>query len=173
MSGRDRESLERWFGDLPVWLCAEHGFVTRAPGETWQQLLDVDLSWLPRFERLLRGVAAEVPGTLVERKASSVTWHYRQAEPEYGSWRARELLVSIEQLLPGVSAEILVGHRVIEVRARGVSKGMYVNRLFPEGRERTHAVLAIGDDRTDHALMFCWLGLLWRATSVAASERAE
>ena len=152
VSGRDRESLERWFGDVPVWLCAEHGFVVRAPGESWQQLIEVDLSWLPRFERLLRGVAAEVPGTLVERKASSVTWHYRQAEPEYGSWRARELLVAIEQLLPGVAAEILVGHRVIEVRARGISKGMYVNRLFPEGRDRSHAVLAIGDDRTDQEM---------------------
>lgn len=152
VSGRDRSSLERWFGDLPIHLCAEHGFVVRAPGETWRQLADVDLSWLPRFERLLRGVAAEVPGTLVERKAASVTWHYRQAEPEYGSWRANELLVTIEQLLPGVSAEILAGHRVIEVRARGVNKGSYVSGLFPQGRERGQAVLAIGDDRTDQEM---------------------
>ncbi len=152
VSGRDRASLQRWFGDLPINLCAEHGFVARAPGGEWRQLVEVDLSWLPRFERLLRGVAAEVPGTLVERKACSVTWHYRQAEPEYGSWRARELLVTIEQLLPGVPAEILPGHRVIEVRARGISKGMYVSGLFPDGRERGHAVLAIGDDRTDQEM---------------------
>ena len=152
VSGRDRASLQRWFGDLPLFLCAEHGFVSRPPGGEWTQLPDLDLSWLPRFERLLRGVAADVPGTLVERKASSVTWHYRQAEPEYGSWRARELLVAIEQLLPGVPAEILVGHRVVEVRARGVNKGVYVSGLFPHGRERGHAVLAIGDDRTDQEM---------------------
>ena len=132
VSGRDRDSLERWFGDVPVWLCAEHGYVVRAPGESWQQIIDVDLSWLPRFERLLRGVAADVPGTLVERKAASVTWHYRLAEPEYGSWRARELLVAIEQLLPGVAAEILVGHRVIEIRARGDQQGHVREQALPE-----------------------------------------
>jgi trehalose 6-phosphate synthase/phosphatase len=152
VSGRDRGSMERWFGDVPIWLCAEHGYAVRAPGEAWRELVDVDLSWLPRFERLLRGVAADVPGTMVERKACSVAWHYRQAEPEYGGWRARELLMSIEQLLPGVPAEILVGHRVVEVRARGVSKGGYVASLFPRGRDRQHAVLAIGDDLTDQEM---------------------
>ena len=86
VSGRDRDSLERWFGDLPVYLCAEHGFVTRVPGSTWEQLADVDLSWLPRFERLLRGVSAEVPGTLVERKASQ-----RHVALPSGRARVREL----------------------------------------------------------------------------------
>ncbi len=152
VSGRDRKSLEQWFGTLPLWLCAEHGFVERAPGGKWEQLLDVDLTWLPRMERVLRRVASEVPGTLVERKACAVAWHYRQAEPEYGAWRARELLLMIEQLLPGVPAEILLGHRVVEVRATGVNKGVYVGRLFPHGRQRGHAVLAIGDDRTDQEM---------------------
>lgn len=152
VSGRDRASLERWFGGLPVWLCAEHGFVEREPGGPWRQLVDVDLSWLPRIERVLRRIASEVPGTHVERKACAVAWHYRQAEPEYGTWRAKELLLTVEQLLPGVPAEILLGHRVVEVRATGVNKGVYVARLFPHGRERGHAVLAIGDDRTDQEM---------------------
>ncbi len=152
VSGRDRASLERWFGKVPVWLCAEHGFAERAPGGSWRQLVEVDLSWLARIERVLRRVASEVPGTHVERKASAVAWHYRQAEPEYGAWRAKELLLTVEQLLPGVPAEILLGHRVVEVRATGVNKGVYVARLFPHGRERAHAVLAIGDDRTDQEM---------------------
>ncbi len=149
VSGRRQETLEQWFGDLPVYLCAEHGYLARAPDGQWERQLDVDLSWMPRIERLLRRVTADVPGTLVERKSCSVTWHYRQAEPEYGAWRARELLVAIEQLLLGAPAEILLGHRVIEVRARGVNKGAYVRALFPQGRESSHFVLAAGDDRTD------------------------
>ena len=102
-----------------------------------------------RSSELLRRVTGDVPGTLVERKSCSVTWHYRQAEPEYGAWRARELLVAIEQMLHGAPAEILLGHRVIEVRARGVNKGAYVRGLFPGGKEGSHFVLAAGDDRTD------------------------
>jgi trehalose 6-phosphate synthase/phosphatase len=42
---------------------------------------------------------------------------------------------------------------VIEVRAQGVDKGVYVRSLFPEGRETTHFVLGLGDDRTDHDLL--------------------
>jgi trehalose 6-phosphate synthase/phosphatase len=149
VSGRRQETLEQWFGDLPIHLCAEHGYLARAPEGQWERQYDVDLTWLPRVERLLRRVTADVPGTLVERKSCSVTWHYRQAEPEYGAWRARELLVAIEQLLLGAPAEILLGHRVIEVRARGVNKGAYVRGLFPQGREGSHFVFAAGDDRTD------------------------
>jgi trehalose 6-phosphate synthase/phosphatase len=149
ISGRRQDTLEQWLGDLPVYLCAEHGFVARSPEGRWERQLDVDLAWLPRIERLLRRVTADVPGTLVERKSCSVAWHYRQAEPEYGAWRARELLVAIEQLLLGAQAEILLGHRVIEVRARGVNKGAYVRDLFPQGKPASHFVLAAGDDRTD------------------------
>jgi trehalose 6-phosphate synthase/phosphatase len=153
VSGRRRTNLEQWFGRLPIHLCAEHGYLARAPGGEWRTLLDLDLSWLRPIERLLRRVAADVPGAHVERKSCSVAWHYRQAEPEYGSWRARELLNDLPQHLAGAPAEILSGHQVIEVRALGVDKGVYVRSLFPDGKEATHFVLGLGDDRTDHDLL--------------------
>ena len=129
-------NLEQWFGRLPIHLSAEHGYLARAPGEEWRTLVDLDLSWLRPIERLLRRVAADVPGAHVERKSCSVAWHYRQAEPEYGSWRARELLNDLHQHLAGAPAEILAGHQVVEVRALGVDKGVYVRSLFPTGRSR-------------------------------------
>jgi trehalose 6-phosphate synthase/phosphatase len=153
VSGRRRRNLEQWLGRLPVHLCAEHGYLAREPGGEWRTLVELDLGWLRPIERLLRRVAADVPGAHVERKSCSVAWHYRQAEPEYGSWRARELLNDLHQHLAGASAEILQGHQVIEVRAQGVDKGLYVRSLFPNGREASHFVLGIGDDRTDHDLL--------------------
>ena len=57
--------------------------------------------------------------------------------------------MALEQLLPGVPAEILRGQRVIEVRARGVNKGAYVSAVFPNGKPKSQFVLAAGDDRTD------------------------
>ena len=109
---------------------------------------EVDLSWLPRIERVLRRVARDVPGTLVERKTCSVAWHYRQAEPEYGNWRARELLDTLDQLLPGIPAEVLHGHRVIEVRARGSTRAPTCTGSSRVAGARA-AVLAAGDDLTD------------------------
>ena len=129
VSGRTRESLDAWLGDLPISLCAEHGYFVRPAGGEWEDAARRRPSWLPRVERLFRRVAADVPGTMVERKTASVAWHYRQAEPEYGIWRARELLVALENVLAGISAEVLPGRRVIEVRARGVNKGVYLERV--------------------------------------------
>ena len=153
VSGRRRRNLEQWFARIPIHLSAEHGYLARAPGEEWRTLVDLDLTWLRPIERLLRRVAADVPGAHVERKSCSVAWHYRQAEPEYGSWRARELLNDLHQHLAGAPAEILVGHQVVEVRALGIDKGVYVRSLFPDGKESSHFVLALGDDRTDHDLL--------------------
>jgi trehalose 6-phosphate synthase/phosphatase len=149
VSGRTRETLEAWLGDLPVSLCAEHGYLVRPAGRDWTTPFDVDLSWLPRVERLLQRVTAEVPGTMVERKTASVSWHYRQAEPEYGAWRARELLVALGNVLAGIPAEILPGRRVIEVRARGVNKGAYLDSLLAANGEASRLFVAAGDDVTD------------------------
>jgi trehalose 6-phosphate synthase/phosphatase len=153
VSGRRRRNLEQWLGLLPIHLCAEHGYLARAPGDEWRPLLDLDLTWMRPIERLLRRVAADVPGAHVERKSCSVAWHYREAEPEYGSWRAHELLNDLGQHLAGAPAEVLQGHRVIEVRARGVDKGVYVRHVFPEGKAATRFVMGIGDDQTDHDLL--------------------
>ena len=49
--------------------------------------------------------------------------------------------------------EILQGHRVFEVRARGVDKGVYVRDVFPDGKASTRFVIGLGDDRTDHDLL--------------------
>src|SRR5262249_37679538 len=50
VSGRTRESLESWLGDLPVSLGAEHGAFIRKPDGTWHRNVDTDLTWLPRAE---------------------------------------------------------------------------------------------------------------------------
>lgn len=153
VSGRRRRTLEAWFGRLPVHLSAEHGYLARSPGGKWRKLADLDLGWVRPIERLLRRVAADVPGAYVERKSCSVAWHYREAEPEYGAWRARELLNDLHQHLEGTPAEILTGHQVVEVRAFGVDKGLYVHSVFPSGKDSSHFVLGLGDDRTDHDLL--------------------
>jgi trehalose 6-phosphate synthase/phosphatase len=151
VSGRTRDSLESWLGDLPVSLGAEHGAFVREPDGTWHRNVDTDLTWLPRAEELLVRTSEEVPGSVVERKETSVAWHYREAEPEYGQWRAHELLAALGQSLSGLPAEVLTGHRVIEIRARGVNKGAYMRHLESTAIPGWQ-ILAAGDDLTDDDL---------------------
>ncbi len=145
VSGRLRETMQDWFGALPIHLCAEHGFVARPPDGDWTPLHDVDLSWLPAIERTLETVSREVPGTMVERKNCAIAWHYRMADLDYGVWRARELMSNLREALEQQPVEVVSGHRVVEVRATGVNKGSYIQRLDL----RDAFVLCAGDDRTD------------------------
>jgi trehalose 6-phosphate synthase/phosphatase len=148
VSGRRRSTMGAWFGDLPVYLCAEHGFAWRAPGGDWHARNDVDLSWLPAVRELLLRVSDEVPGTQVEMKAASAVWHYRMADLDYGAWRARELANMLEQQLANQPAQVVHGHRAIEVRASAANKGTYVQSLVAAAPSSTF-FLCIGDDRTD------------------------
>ena len=44
-----------------------------------------------------------------------------------------------------MSAEVLPGHRVVEIRARGVNKGTYFESIAPTIDPRTNVVVAAGD----------------------------
>ena len=113
------------------------------PAASGATLVDVDLSLASaRSSGSSRKVAEDVPGTLVERKSCSVAWHYRQAEPEYGAWRAHELLIDLEPAPRRRAGGDPPRAPRVEVRARGVNKGVYVKSLFPDGKESSHFVIA-------------------------------
>jgi trehalose 6-phosphate synthase/phosphatase len=147
VSGRRRSTMAAWFPDLPIHVCAEHGFAQRHPGGDWE-VANVDLAWLPRVQELLTLVCEEVPGSFLERKGGGLAWHYRLADPGYGPWRARELRKTLDGMLANDRAETLAGHAVIEVRAKGIDKGAYTAAQL---RDLTPGefVFCAGDDRTD------------------------
>ncbi len=154
LSGRLEEELDEWFGDLPVHLVAEHGLSARRPNGEWRRIAEPELDWLPSVRRLLARVARDVPGATVSSKAGGVAWHYREAEPEYGAWRARELRVLLGQHLRGTTAEIVAGDRVVEVRSQSVSKGRYVRRLLAAATpSEATVVLVAGDARAEAELL--------------------
>ena len=148
VSGRRQDTMEAWFGDLHIWLCAEHGLAIRSPGGTFETRTDVDISWIARVRPLLEAVTEQVPGSLLETKATGLAWHYRMVDFDSAQWRARELLTTLEQYLRGAAAEIVPGRRLIEVRAKGVDKGAYVRNAIAAAPQGTF-LLAAGDDRTD------------------------
>jgi trehalose 6-phosphate synthase/phosphatase len=150
VSGRRRDTLERWLGDLPIGLHAEHGFWSRgAPGEPWTAPAQVDLSWQAGVRRILDQATSVTPGALVEAKTASLAWHWRMAEPELGSQRAQELCRRLEQLVKDLPAELLRGEKVIEIRPRGVNKGIVVERVLSQIDRPLPTIAAMGDDGTD------------------------
>lgn len=148
VSGRKQGTLASWFDGLPIHIGAEHGYCRRDANGRWQTQSGLDLSWMPRVREILLQVTEEVPGSFLEQKSCGIAWHYRLADPAYGPWRARELVPSLHELLANQPAEPLIGHAVVEVRAKGADKGSYVASVI-EAAPETDFVFCAGDDRTD------------------------
>ncbi len=150
-SGRRREDLERWLGDLPVELHAEHGACSRAPGGEWCAVPLPPDDWKEGVRSLLQEVTARTPGSLIEEKSAGIAWHYRTVEFELGKDRLRELLAPLADLARASDLEVMRGSKVVEVRVRGLDKSLVAARALARAPEDT-AVIAIGDDRTDEDL---------------------
>jgi trehalose 6-phosphate synthase/phosphatase len=152
LSGRTRETLEAWFGKLPVALWAEHGFWHRArAGQAWQPASCVVPDGLGRVRPIFEQFTASTPGSHVEVKSASLAWHYRLAQREFGARQAHELRMLLGDALSNQPWEVLEGKKVIEVRLRGVSKALVGQRVQSEASETTQ-LIAFGDDRTDDEL---------------------
>lgn len=147
ISGRDRETLERWLGEHEVNLIVEHGVWIKKFGEKWQMLDNIKSHWKPDIRPLLETFVDRTPGTFIEEKNYSLVWHYRKAELEQGELRANELKDELRTLTANHSLEIMEGNKVIEVKESGINKGVAALR-FIKG-QKFDCILAIGDDWTD------------------------
>src|SRR5690349_17354576 len=133
VSGRDRESLERFVGALPVGFSAEHGCFIKAPNEKdWENIVaGWDQSWKDTIYAIFKDYQDRTPGSMVERKNVNITWHYRNSDPDYGSWMSRELLSHLRDTIAAkFPVDVLVGKKAIEVRPKGVSKGTALKRIL-------------------------------------------
>lgn len=148
-SGRDRETLEAWFGQLPLGLHAEHGAWSRGrPDQPWIRFGEIPREWKEKLRPILEVYSRRTPGSFLEEKSAALAWHYRMADPELGQLRANELTHLLRATFANAPLEVLQGEKVVEVRPHGVNKGLVVGPAMAlAGPEAT--VVAVGDDRTD------------------------
>jgi trehalose 6-phosphate synthase/phosphatase len=148
VSGRSRDTLDEWLGDLPIGLHAEHGFWSRAPGGEWKGRETLPDSWRSRARDILNDFAERTPGSLVEEKRSGLAWHFRMCDPEFGALQANELRVHLLALLTNAPVELLSGDKVVELRPHVSNKGRVAQALLKHAKPGV-LVAAFGDDVTD------------------------
>jgi len=151
VSGRDKNTLQRWFHSLPdLNLVAEHGVWIKKKSADWELLRTMNNEWKTRIQPLLELYADRLPGAFVEEKDFSLVWHYRAADPELGSIRAQELMDDLSVYTANIELQVLQGNKVIEIRNAGINKGGAAQRWL-ESRH-SEFIIAIGDDLTDEEL---------------------
>lgn len=157
LSGRDRKMLEDWFNAVPkIGLAAERGFYYKLPistGDQWHCMQhDPDDSWMTYAFEIMRQFVMRTQGSFIENKGSALVWQYRDADPHFGSWQAKELSSHLKELLFGFEVDVLEGKGYVEVKLRGINKGVAVQTILKKVRQTFGEVdfmLCIGDDRSD------------------------
>jgi len=149
VSGRPRATLDAWLGALDVALVAEHGMWVRERGGAWEPAGAPTAAWKPGVRDLMDRYVDRLPGAFIEEKEFALAWHYRLAEPDLASLRAQELTDHLIDLTETSELRVMPGHKVIEVRPAGTSKGTACQAFLARDYE---FVLAMGDDTTDEDL---------------------
>jgi trehalose 6-phosphate synthase/phosphatase len=149
LSGREKTSLDRWFGELSIDLVAEHGAWIKLKGGDWELASSLKNKWKGDIKPVLERYVDSTPGSSLEEKDFSIAWHYRRADPALGSARARELSSDLVNRTANLDLQILQGSKVVEVKSASVNKGIAASRWLSDGRD---FILAAGDDVTDEDL---------------------
>jgi len=150
VSGRPRYTLENWFGKLPISLIAEHGVWLRNKNADWRILKTMTNDWKERVRPILQLFVDRLPGALLEEKEFSLAWHYRRADLEQASLRAKELLDDLTGYTRNIDVQVFEGNKVIEVRNSGINKGTAAQEWLLA--QTPEFILGIGDDWTDEDL---------------------
>ncbi|KAL5207714.1 hypothetical protein ABZP36_032149 [Zizania latifolia] len=155
VSGRGKDELSKWFAPCEkLGIAAEHGYFTRwsrdSPWET--SGLAADFDWKKAAVPVMNLYTEATDGSAIEHKESALVWHHDEADPDFGSCQAKELLDHLENVLANEPVVVKRGQHIVEVNPQGISKGVVVDSLLSSMVSRGKPpdfVLCIGDDRSD------------------------
>lgn len=149
ISGRDKNTLWKWFHHLPVNLMAEHGLwvLRKDKGEDWVSLIELEGGWKPDIWKIMEYYVRRTPGTFVEEKDNSLVWHYRQAEKGLGDLRMREMISHVKYIAQGNNLQIMEGNKFLEIKKPDINKSKAAIEFI--NMEGFDFILAIGDHWSD------------------------
>ncbi len=150
ISGRDKENLEKWFGELNLQIIAEHGAWRFNLEKKWVMNKALKNDWKVNIRQIFELYTDRLPGSFIEEKDYSIAWHYRLADYDQSSDRVKEIIDDLVIYTANHDLQVIRGNKVIEVRNTGINKGdsalEFLNQVESE------FILALGDDFTDEDL---------------------
>nr|AXH37641.1 trehalose-6-phosphate synthase [Moringa oleifera] len=164
VSGRGRTSLSEWLAPCEnLGIAAEHGYFMRwNKASEWENSpLAADLEWKKIVEPVMILYTETTDGSNIESKESALVWHFQDADPDFGSCQAKELLDHLENVLANEPAVVKRGQHIVEVKPQGVSKGLVAEKVLlrmVDSGQPPDFVMCIGDDRSDEDMFKSILG---------------
>ena len=151
ISGRPRETLNVWLGDIPIGFVAEHGVWQKQPHHDWSLREGLLLDWKSTIYEMMLAHSQKFPGSSVEKKHAALAYHYRALTSERAEADANVLYDELQHHESfGKNFTLLHGKKVIEAVAAGADKGIAAKAWLQN--DKYDFICAIGDDTTDEAL---------------------
>ena len=75
-----------------------------------------DLEWKEIVEPVMNLYTEATDGSNIETKESALVWHHQDADPDFGSCQAKELLDHLENVLANEPAVVTRGQHIVEVK---------------------------------------------------------
>ncbi|UIJ36004.1 trehalose-phosphatase [Allobranchiibius sp. GilTou73] len=147
VSGRDLATLRHLSGiaeDEPIVLIGSHGAQPSIPLDTGEVWDDAAADRLHTVVDALEQVAAQHPGTRVERKAAGAALHTRGMDDDVANEAIAAAEDAARQL---VGVHIIAGKNVLEIGVLDTNKGAALRALADHVGSQVTCYL--GDDRTD------------------------
>lgn len=155
VSGRPKEFLHSQFSKFGIDMAAEHGAVSFSVRKNeWTSLVRSNIkTWYRMVGEIMQAYTSHVPGSFLEKKQYSVSWHYRKSPQEFAVYQANKLKEELNIGLSNLPVTILEGNKVIETRCIEANKGFFLNGyLAQESFLEPNTPFAIGDDLTDEEM---------------------
>ncbi|HEU4860464.1 MAG TPA: bifunctional alpha,alpha-trehalose-phosphate synthase (UDP-forming)/trehalose-phosphatase [Chitinophagaceae bacterium] len=147
ISGRDRNILEKWFGQLPLNIIAEHGASLKLCGTEWRDLLIEKRDWKADIKKIMDSYVKRCANTSLEEKRFSILWHFRNANAQQAKLRASELIMELNQFGHNLGLQVILGNKIVEVKNKEISKEQTVRNIL--SKWQYDFILAAGDDVND------------------------
>ena len=185
VSGKERHSLTQTLGNIPdLGLAAEHGMFISWPSSKatakhrWETLVsETDRTWRSLAVTLMEVYTSRTHGSYIEETEMKVLWQYRDADTEFGSRQAKELEDHLSKYLRSFPVDILHGGikegGYVEVRPKGVNKGVFAMRVLRRMQERVDFCLVLGDDHCDEPMLSVMRQVGRRTKDTARAQLGE
>ncbi|KAF1776071.1 HAD-like domain [Phytophthora cactorum] len=134
VSSHERNVIGSWLTDRRVGVVAESGYFYRLPNDDEWQIMteDTDPSWKKVVRPIMQYFTERTPGSRIDSKESSLTWHYGETDPIFGPMQARDMQVNLEDVLCNLPLEVVQGTNRVEVRLQGVTKTLLLDEILKQ-----------------------------------------
>jgi trehalose 6-phosphate phosphatase len=144
ISGRKMPELRNFIAPASVPLAAEHGALLAFGAER----TDMPPQWPQTWNEPLERFAQAYPGVLIERKATGVAVHFRNAPAAESA--ALKLALRLANEEKG-AFEVMEAKMVAELKRRGTSKGKAIESFMATPAFKGRVPIFVADDASDAA----------------------